>query len=56
MVYLLFLVFSLYGPFRKSFAKSAVLSNHMKLSSLHRESLQWLLLYGDLYYALQVYG
>ena len=27
----------LYGPFRKSFAKSAVLSNHMKLSSLHRE-------------------
>ena len=27
----------LYGPFHKSFAKSAVLSNHMKLSSLHRE-------------------
>ena len=27
----------LYGPFRKSFAKSAVLSKYMKLSTLHRE-------------------
>ena len=27
----------LYGPFRKSFAKSSVLSNYMKLSTLHRE-------------------
>ena len=27
----------LYGPFRKSFAKSTVLSNYMKLSTLHRE-------------------
>ena len=27
----------LYGPFRKSFAKSFVLSNYMKLSTLHRE-------------------
>ena len=27
----------LYGPFRKSFAKSTVLSKHMKLSTLHRE-------------------
>ncbi|WP_455236705.1 PepSY-associated TM helix domain-containing protein [Veillonella sp.] len=27
----------LYGPFRKSFAKSSVLSNSMKLSTLHRE-------------------
>ena len=37
MGYLLFLVFFLYGPFRKSFAKSTVLSNYMKLSTLHRE-------------------
>lgn len=27
----------LYGPFRKSFAESTVLSNYMKLSTLHRE-------------------
>ncbi len=27
----------LYGPFRKSFAKFTVLSNYMKLSTLHRE-------------------
>lgn len=27
----------LYGPFRKSFAKSSVLSNYMKLSTLHLE-------------------
>lgn len=27
----------LYAPFRKNFAKSTVLSNHMKLSTLHRE-------------------
>lgn len=27
----------LYGPFRKSFAKSSILSNYMKLSTLHRE-------------------